>query len=100
MPVHTFLRKLTLPISCERAWEFFSDARNLAKLTPPSMKLTVVTPDVPPRIHAGMMIAYRVAPLAGLPMTWLTEITHVREGESFVDEQRVGPYAIWHHEHI
>jgi ligand-binding SRPBCC domain-containing protein len=46
------------------------------------------------------MIEYRVKPIAGVPLTWLTEITHVREGESFVDEQRVGPYAIWHHEHF
>lgn len=46
-----------------------------------------------------MMIEYRVRPLLGIPVTWLTEITHVKELSSFVDEQRVGPYRIWHHEH-
>ena len=50
-------------------------------------------------MFAGMMIEYRVTPVAGIPMTWLTEISHVKENEFFVDEQRVGPYAIWHHEH-
>jgi len=59
----------------------------------------IVKSDLPPRIHAGMMIEYRVSPLLGIPMTWLTEITQVRDGLYFVDEQRVGPYAIWHHEH-
>jgi ligand-binding SRPBCC domain-containing protein len=100
MPVHTLHRKLQLPTTREKAWAFFSDPGNLSKITPPAMGLQVLTTDLPPKIHAGMMIAYRITPLAGIPMTWLTEITHLREGEYFVDEQRTGPYALWHHEHI
>ena len=99
MPIHTLHRRQILPLSRAEAWTFFSDPRNLARITPPDMGFDVVTPDLPNHIYPGMVIEYRVTPLPGLRMTWLTEITHVKEGESFVDEQRVGPYAIWHHEH-
>ena len=58
-----------------------------------------VVSEPPPKIYPGLMIEYRVRPFPGVPVTWLTEITHVKEGTSFVDEQRVGPYRIWHHEH-
>lgn len=99
MAIHTLHQRQILPTTREEAWAFFTDPRNLAKITPPGMGFVTVTPDLPSRIHAGLMIKYRVSPLAGIPMTWLTEITHVREGEYFVDEQRVGPYSLWHHEH-
>jgi len=58
-----------------------------------------VMSDIPDEIHEGMMIEYRIRPVFGIPMTWLTEISHVRGPRYFVDEQRVGPYALWHHEH-
>lgn len=99
MPIHTLHTKQVIRATREQAWEFFSNPRNLARITPPGMGFDIVTPDLPPRIYAGLMIEYRVRPLLGIPMTWLTEITHVSDGEYFVDEQRVGPYAIWHHEH-
>ncbi len=100
MPIHTLHRKLVIPIKRAEAWAFFSDPRNLSKITPPGMGFRTMTPDLPAHIYAGLMIEYRVKPLAGIPLTWLTEITHVHEGESFVDEQRVGPYKMWHHEHF
>lgn len=100
MPIHTLRRTQIVPTSRETAWAFFSDPRNLARITPPGMGFHTVTPDLPSHIYPGLMIQYRVRPIAGVPLTWLTEITHVKEGESFVDEQRVGPYAIWHHEHF
>lgn len=99
MPIHTLTAHQVIPSTLDRAWEFFSNPRNLATITPPDLGFEILTPDLPGRIHAGMMIEYRVRPLLGIPATWLTEITHVQEGKSFVDEQRVGPYAIWHHEH-
>ena len=46
-----------------------------------------------------MMIRYKVRPVLGIAMNWLTEITHVCEPDFFVDEQRAGPYTLWHHEH-
>lgn len=99
MPIHTLHRRQIMPVSLDAAWDFFSDPRNLERITPPELSFQVLTPDLPSRIHSGLMIMYRVCPLFGIPMTWLTEITHVEDGKYFVDEQRVGPYRIWHHEH-
>lgn len=82
------------------AWDFFSSPLNLAKITPPDMSF-VVTSDQHPdtKVYAGMIITYKITPLLGIKMDWMTEITHVKEGEYFVDEQRFGPYALWHHQH-
>jgi ligand-binding SRPBCC domain-containing protein len=99
MPVHLLRRTQIVPASIEACWDFFSDPRNLAKITPPALDFRVCG-DLPPRIYAGLMITYRVRPLFGVPVTWVTEITHVEAPHRFVDEQRVGPYAIWHHEHF
>ena len=99
MPTHTLHQKQTIRASREAAWEFFSNPRNLARITPPALGFRIVTPELPECIHAGLMIEYRVTPLLGLPLAWLTEITHVSAGEYFVDEQRAGPYALWHHAH-
>lgn len=99
MAVHTLQTKQIIRASMEEAWAFFSNPRNLAKITPPELGFEIATPDLPSQIYAGMMIAYRVRPLLGIPMTWLSEITLVEEGVRFIDEQRVGPYAVWHHEH-
>lgn len=98
MPVHTLRRTTILDTTIAQAWGFFSDPRNLSKITPPEMGFTVVS-DPPERVYAGLMIEYRVRPLRYFPVTWLTGITDVVEGRLFVDEQRVGPYRLWHHEH-
>lgn len=92
-------REQVLPISLEEAWDFFSSPKNLAKITPESLGF-VVHGAVPERMYPGLFIQYTVSPLLGIPMRWVTEITHVDELRYFVDEQRVGPYAIWHHEHF
>ena len=98
MPVYTLRSTRIVEAGIGRCWDFFSDPHNLARITPPDLGFEIVS-DLPPRIHAGLMIEYRVRPLFGVPVTWLTEITQVEEGRYFVDEQRVGPYAVWHHEH-
>ena len=87
-----------LPISLEEAWDFFSSPKNLKVMTPEELNL-VPTSELPERMYPGQFIEYKVKPLLGIPMTWVTEITHVRDREFFVDEQRVGPYKIWHHQH-
>lgn len=92
-------RTQVLPISLEEAWAFFSSPQNLAKITPKELGF-VVHGNVPEVMYPGLFIEYTVSPLLGIPMRWVTEITHVREGLYFVDEQRVGPYSIWHHEHF
>lgn len=87
-----------LPISTGKAWEFFSDPRNLGVITPPSMDFRIIK-TLPKTIYPGMLIEYKVSPLLGISMEWITEITHVNAPYYFVDEQRKGPYKIWHHEH-
>ncbi|HEX7238758.1 MAG TPA: SRPBCC family protein [Longimicrobiaceae bacterium] len=87
-----------LPIPLAEAWEFFSDASNLSRITPPSLGLTV-TSDLPERTYPGAIITYDVRPFPGATVTWVTEITHVVEPHLFVDEQRFGPYRFWHHQH-
>jgi len=87
-----------LPISLPEAWSFFSDPRNLPRITPPSLGLEV-TSDLPGVMYPGMIITYRVRPIPWVSVGWVTEITHVREPVLFVDEQRFGPYRFWHHEH-
>lgn len=96
--IHVLRHAQIIPASLEVCWAFFSDPRNLARITPPALDFQVLS-TLPPAIYPGLMIEYRVRPLLGIPVTWLTEITHVEEPRRFVDEQRVGPYAIWHHEH-
>lgn len=98
MAIHTLETRQVIKASLQQAWDFFSSPRNLSRITPPEMGFTILS-DLPERMFAGMMIEYKVTPLFGIPITWLTEISQVRVGEFFVDEQRVGPYAIWHHEH-
>ena len=87
-----------LGIPPDRAWAFFSDPRNLPRITPPSLGLEV-TSDLPGEMYPGMIITYRVRPIPWVAAGWVTEITHVREPSLFVDEQRFGPYRFWHHEH-
>lgn len=82
----------------ETCWKFFSSPANLSKITPKYMGFDVLT-EVPEQMYEGLMISYTVRPLFGLPMNWITEITHVKDKQYFVDEQRKGPYKIWHHEH-
>ncbi|MFO1447088.1 MAG: SRPBCC family protein [Opitutaceae bacterium] len=81
-----------------RIWEFFASPYNLDTLTPASLSFRILG-EVAPRMYPGQMIEYRVGVLPGVTTRWLTEITHVREGSFFVDEQRIGPYRLWHHEH-
>jgi ligand-binding SRPBCC domain-containing protein len=96
--IHRLHRSQILHANENACWLFFSNPANLAKITPPSLDFKIIG-DLPDEIYPGMMIEYRVRPLFGIPMTWVTEITHVERLRFFVDEQRVGPYKIWHHEH-
>lgn len=79
-------------------WDFFSSPRNLKTITPDYMGFDVLV-DIPDKMYEGLMIEYSVKPLLSIPMKWITEIKYVHDQEFFVDEQRKGPYKIWHHEH-
>jgi ligand-binding SRPBCC domain-containing protein len=87
-----------IPASIETCWDYFSSPNNLKEITPKNMGFIIKT-DLPGKMYEGMMIEYIVTPLLGIPMNWITEIKAVKEGVFFIDEQRKGPYKIWHHEH-
>jgi ligand-binding SRPBCC domain-containing protein len=88
-----------LPISKDQAWDFLSDPKNLKIITPNYMGFNILS-GADRKMFPGQIIQYIVTPVAGIPTKWVTEITHVKEGEYFVDEQRFGPYALWHHKHF
>jgi ligand-binding SRPBCC domain-containing protein len=97
---YTLRRETFLPTTLDKAWDFFTSPLNLAKITPKEMNF-IVTSDFKEgtKVYAGMIITYKVSPLPGIKMNWMTEITQVKEKEYFIDEQRFGPYALWHHQH-
>lgn len=89
-----------IPISVTEAWDFFSSPMNLARITPKEMAFTVTSglqPDE--KMYSGMIITYKVSPVAGIKLNWMTEITQVVDHQYFIDEQRFGPYKFWHHQH-
>jgi ligand-binding SRPBCC domain-containing protein len=97
-PLQVLQREQLLPLSLPEAWDFFSDPANLCAITPEWLCFEVCS-GADCSMHAGQILTYRVRPFPGLSMTWVTEITHVREPYFFVDEQRLGPYRFWHHQH-
>lgn len=97
--IHVIKEVQQLPVSVEQAWSFFSSPHNLKKLTPAKLGLKITSAVDAEEIYAGQIITYTVKPLFGMPMFWMTEITHLERNKLFVDEQRKGPYALWHHEH-
>ena len=99
MSVHVLESITTVPVDLPTCWSFFSDPGNLARITPPSMGFEI-TSGAEGRMYPGQIITYKVKPLLGIPVTWVTEITQVREQEFFIDEQRIGPYRFWHHKHF
>ncbi|WP_462281321.1 SRPBCC family protein [Salinivirga cyanobacteriivorans] len=96
--IYTLETTQMLNTNIDKAWKLLSDPKNLEKITPSEMNFTITSEGIEP-MYAGQIISYKVTPFAGLRSNWITEITHVREKEYFVDEQRFGPYKMWHHEH-
>jgi ligand-binding SRPBCC domain-containing protein len=88
-------------IAAERAqvWKFISSPSNLKKITPKGMEFYITSMEEKVKIYPGMIITYKVRPIFGISMNWMTEITQVREMDYFIDEQRVGPFKMWHHQH-
>lgn len=91
--------KTIVPKNIDIVWDFFSRPENLNKITPDDMKFSFLTDTKGKKMYEGMIIRYKVSPFAGIKFTWVTEITKISEKEYFVDEQRIGPYKMWHHEH-
>ena len=99
MKIYTLHSKQFLPITLDEAWDFFSDPMNLNTITPDDMGFKTLS-GADRKMYPGQIIQYIVTPLLNIPMKWVTEITHVVDKKYFVDEQRFGPYALWHHKHF
>lgn len=86
--------------SISDVWDFISSPKNLKVITPPEMDFRITSGNGEQPIYPGMIITYKVKPMLGIPVNWMTEITQVKDHEFFIDEQRMGPYTMWHHQHI
>ena len=99
LKIYQLKTKQKLPISLDKAWSFLSDPKNLKEITPDKMNFRILS-GADRSIYAGQIIQYKVTPMLGITTKWVTEITHVKDKEYFVDEQRFGPYSLWHHKHF
>lgn len=99
MKLYQIKTQQKLPISIEKAWGFFSNPKNLKKITPEEMSFEIIS-GAEKSIYPGQIIQYNVSPIFGIKLRWVTEITHVIDNKYFVDEQRFGPYSLWHHKHF
>src|SRR5215475_7736262 len=101
MAVVSFTRLQAIPGDPSRIWTFFANPLNLPLITPPYMRFRILSDRtfLTPVIYPGQLIVYRLRPLPLISVRWVTEIVLVSEGSCFVDEQREGPYRLWHHEH-
>jgi ligand-binding SRPBCC domain-containing protein len=99
MAAHSIKTVQKIPISLERAWDFFSNPANLQAITPDNMGFQVISNHHGNIMYAGQIIEYRVKPVLNIPLYWMTEITQVKDKQYFIDEQRFGPYSLWHHQH-
>ena len=97
--LYTLHKKQKLSISLQEAWDFISNPKNLAVITPDSMGFKTLSGD-DRKMFAGQIIHYTITPVLGIKVQWVTEITHIQDKSFFVDEQRYGPYAFWHHKHF
>jgi ligand-binding SRPBCC domain-containing protein len=88
-----------VPQPLDKVWDFFSRPENLMKITPKGVFKSIQTDLEGVEMYEGMLIQYTIAPLFNIPMNWVTEITYIKDKEYFIDEQRFGPYAFWHHQH-
>ncbi|MCB0697900.1 MAG: SRPBCC family protein [Chitinophagaceae bacterium] len=100
MAIYSINRTQYIKAELPEVWAFFSNPGNLANITPDYMNFKVTSEPFSGEIYPGQIITYKVSPLLGIPLSWMTEITSVERLYRFVDEQRMGPYKIWHHQHL
>ncbi len=96
--IYTLTTEQVLNVSINKAWDYFSSPENLSKITPPKMGFNI-TSDIDMKAYKGQIITYKVSPFPFMKINWVTEITEVKNYNYFIDEQRFGPYKMWHHEH-
>jgi len=99
MPLYTLETSQKIPAPLNQVWDFISSPENLKLITPKRMGFNILTKNLPAKMYPGLIITYHITPMFGLKTNWVTEITHCQEHVYFIDEQRFGPYKMWHHQH-
>ncbi len=99
MKIYSLEATQYLPITIDEAWDFLSNPNNLKTITPDYMGFDILSGNER-AMYPGQIIQYIVTPVLGIKTKWVTEITHIVPNQYFVDEQRFGPYALWHHKHF
>lgn len=94
------IKRQFLKTDLETIWDFASSPKNLKEITPDHMLFDITSKNLPEKMYPGMIITYKVSPFLNIKMNWVTEITQVKDKHFFVDEQRMGPYSMWHHQHF
>lgn len=97
--LHTIQTTQLIKSDIKTVWDFMSSPKNLAVITPEYMQFEILSDLGDGKMYQGQIIEYYVRPVLNVKLHWVTEITHVKENEFFVDEQRFGPYTFWHHKH-
>ena len=100
MAFFQFEREQKINATKAEVWEFISSPNNLKEITPTYMGFDITSNNSNEKMYEGMLISYEVKPLLNIKTGWVTEITHIKEGHFFIDEQRMGPYKMWHHQHF
>lgn len=100
MAFYQFHKAQIINATPDDLWDFISSPANLKLITPDHMGFDITSSNAEQKMYEGMIVSYKVSPFPGFNTNWVTEITHVRDKEFFVDEQRIGPYTFWHHQHI
>lgn len=97
MKIYRLYRQQLLKLTLDEAWEFFTSPHHLNQITPDFFNVQITSP-VPDKLYPGLMISYQMKAVFGLPMNWLSEISHCEQGKRFVYQQRVGPFNFLSHE--
>lgn len=100
MSHYQLIKKQHLKTDMNTIWDFVSSPKNLKEITPDYMLFQITSKELKEKMYPGMIISYNVSPVLNIKMTWVTEITQVKEKQFFIDEQRLGPYKMWHHQHF
>ena len=96
--LYTLYAKQTVAKEIDLLWNFFRKPRNLNKLTPEDVEFKIIS-GKSDDFYSGKIISYKIKPFKMINFNWVTEISQVKEGSYFVDNQIFGPYTMWHHEH-